>query len=53
MIAELDDVSEEELKSKIIDFPRKTTHEKVIVFDLDETLAHSTVNDTEEEKQNS
>ncbi len=53
MISDLEEVSEKELNKKIVDFPRKTSHEKVIVFDLDETLAHSTVNDTEDEKRNS
>lgn len=49
MIASLDDASEEEIAAKMVPLAKKTQHQKVIVFDLDETLAHTTVNGTAEE----
>lgn len=51
MISTFDDVTKEELQEKQVPFIRKTTHQKVLVFDLDETLAHTTVNDTQEEQE--
>lgn len=44
---ELKDIPEhvDQIQEKKVRLERKTAHEKIIVFDLDETLAHSTVHD--------
>lgn len=50
---EIPESYEEEVKFKKITLKKKTDKEKLIVFDLDETLTHCTLNDDEEHRDNS
>lgn len=37
---------QDQIQAKKVKLERKTKHQKMIVFDLDETLAHTTLNDS-------
>ena len=53
IIQSLKPVDVSEIQSKMVTLERKTSHEKLMVFDLDETLAHCTFKDDQKTKDES
>ena len=50
---EIPESYEEEVNFKKITLKKKTQKEKLIIFDLDETLTHCTLNDSPDQWENS
>lgn len=53
IISSIQKTEESELESKYVHLDRKTSNSKLIIFDLDETLAHATHWDNKEEQEKS